>query len=237
MNMILLNEEDFISPDMVKLQGRRFSHIKSVHRAETGKALSLGLMGHKIGTGIVKSMDNNSIVLEVMLEELPPPPLPMILITALPRPKAVKRLLQSATTLGIKEIYIINSWKVEKSYWQSPSLLPESINEQIELGLEQCRDTVKPEVHLKKLFKPFVEDEVPEIIKNTKPLIAHPYNSYIIEETVNFNRISLAIGPEGGFTDYELGKFEEAGFARFSTGSRILKVETAMNYIAGKFFA
>ena len=40
-------------------------------------------------------------------------------------------------------------------------------------------------------------------------------------------RILLAIGPEGGWNDFELELMNEKGFQSFSMGERILKTETA----------
>ena len=67
-----------------------------------------------------------------------------------------------------------NSSRVEKSFWQSPFLQPEALEQQMILGLEQARDTLMPEIHLRKRFKPFVEDELGEIIKGSQALVAHP---------------------------------------------------------------
>ncbi|PCH92113.1 hypothetical protein COB80_00750 [Candidatus Kaiserbacteria bacterium] len=93
---------------------------------------------------------------------LPPKALPLTLIIGLPRPKMLKRIIQTATTMGVKNLYFIHSWKVEKSFWQTPWLKEEKILENCILGLEQGKDTQLPEIHLKKRFKPFVEDELPE---------------------------------------------------------------------------
>ena len=41
-------------------------------------------------------------------------------------------------------------------------------------------------------------------------------------------RILLAVGPEGGWVDYEVQKFREQGFSCCSIGLRILKVDTAV---------
>ena len=38
----------------------------------------------------------------------------------------------------------------------------------------------------------------------------------------------LAVGPEGGWTDEEVGMLEEKGFARMSLGPRILRTDTAL---------
>lgn len=44
----------------------------------------------------------------------------------------------------------------------------------------------------------------------------------------------LFIGPEGGFTDYEIDLIESKGFKRVNIGERILRVETAIPFIIGK---
>ena len=103
-----------------------------------------------------------------------PPPLPLTLILAMPRPKMLRRTLQSISSLGVKQIYLINSARVEKSFWQTPFLGDEALQNELLLGLEQARDTVMPEIYQRKLFKPFVEDELSEIIGNSQAYVAHP---------------------------------------------------------------
>ena len=46
----------------------------------------------------------------------------------------------------------------------------------------------------------------------------------------------LAIGPEGGWIDAELGSFERAGFRTIDLGPRILRTETALAALVGKLF-
>ena len=88
---------------------------------------------------------------------------------AMPRPKMLRRSLQTIATMGVKQLYLINSYRVEKSFWQSPFLKAESVLEDFILGLEQARDTRLPTLHVRKRFKPFVEDELPQIITEKKP--------------------------------------------------------------------
>ncbi len=42
------------------------------------------------------------------------------------------------------------------------------------LGLEQSCETVVPEVIIKKQFKPFLEDEIGSVVKDSIALMAHP---------------------------------------------------------------
>jgi len=234
MNLILLNHDDFITENQVRLKGRRLEHIRTVHRAKADTQLRVGLLNGKMGHGLITHIDTGFVELTVSLTQPPPEQLPVTLLLALPRPKMLKRVLQSITSLGVKQIYLINSHRVEKSFWSSPLLQREHLHEQLLLGLEQARDTILPEVHLRKLFKPFVEDELPEIIKGTRALVAHPSSERIMLLEPN-QPTTLAIGPEGGFIPYEVDKLVEGGFTPFSFGERILRVETAVPVLISKF--
>ena len=235
MNLILLNNKDFIADNIVKLSGRRAEHILSVQRGRIGKELTVGLVNSNMGKGSITSINDSEITLNISLTEEPPAPLPLTLILALPRPKSLKKALHIATALGVKKIFLIETWKVEKSFWQTPLLSPSEIEKQLILGLEQAKDTVMPEIILKRRFKPFIEDELPAIIKNTIPYVAHPSNA--IPCPYNTTAPStLAIGPEGGFTEYEVNKLIETGFNAITTGPRIQRVEFAIPTIISRMF-
>ena len=227
MNLILLNEDDFIAADRVRLHGRRLEHVLSVHRAAVGDQLRVGKIGGLMGDGQVSALDSDKLELEVRLEQPPPAPLDIRLLLALPRPKMLKRVLQCITALGVKQIYLLNSYRVEKSFWGSPLLQPEKLQEQLLLGLEQARDTILPQVHLQQRFKPFVEDQLPLIATNTAAYVAHPVATNACPQG-SCEPTSLAIGPEGGFIPYEVEKLQECGFTPISLGERILRVETAV---------
>lgn len=236
MNLILLFEDDFIKDrHRVSLRGRRHEHVLNVHRASAGDRLSVGLLNGMIGTGAVTRIDDDALEMDIALVRDPPRPLDVTLILALPRPIVLKRILLSASSMGVKRIVLIHSRRVEKSYWNSPVLDEKKIKEQLILGLEQARDTVMPEVWLRQKFKPFVEDDLPDMIKGTLPLVAHPGTSEPCPSQVN-RPVTLAIGPEGGFMPYEVEMLEAAGFRSVNIGERILRVETAVPVLLSKLF-
>lgn len=235
MNLLLLNPRDFISDAKVRLTGRALKHVREVHRAELGDTLRVGLINDKMGQGVITALDEQYLELDISLSEIPPEPLPLTVLLALPRPKMLKRSLQHLSSLGVKKIILMNSYRVEKSFWQSPWLSDDKIHEQLVLGLEQARDTLLPEVILEKRFKPFVEDRLPELLKGKRGLVAHPVGGEACPHQVK-DDVVLAIGPEGGFIPYEVEKLEEAGFDRIHLGSRILRVETAVTAITSKLF-
>jgi RsmE family RNA methyltransferase len=234
MNLILLFKEDFSDGScMVKLKGRRLKHVFEVHRAEKGDTLCVGLEGGKIGVGKVLHIDDKIVEMEVSLDNDPPKKKDVNLILSLPRPIVLKRILLSATSMGVKNIYLINSWRVEKSYWNSPSLNIENIKEQLVLGLEQAKDTILPEISLHKLFKEFVNKDLRNIITNRNAFVAHPDNTSNVPSALSSPAV-IAIGPEGGFIDKEIDTFKDHGFLQINIGERILRVETAVPVLLSK---
>ncbi len=234
MNLILLHDNDFIDQKRAQLRGRRFEHIQNIQRATSGDELRVGKLNGLHGTGTIVSLDSQELEMEVQLDQSPPDPLPVTLLLALPRPKMLKRILQSVSSLGVKKIYLINSYRVDKSFWGSPLLQPENLNEHLILGLEQARDTVLPEITLCPRFKPFVEDELTKIAKGTATYVAHPVAAAPCPHNLN-KPTTLAIGPEGGFIPYEVEKLQSCGFIPISLGERILRVETAVPVLLSRF--
>ncbi len=236
MNLILLSPDDFIKPKTrVRLDDRRYLHIRDIHRAKEGDELSVGLIGGRIGTGKIASLTGEAIEMDISLNLQPPSPLPVTLILALPRPNILKRALQAASAMGVKTIFLIHSNRAEKSFWLSPVLKPEKIQEQLILGLEQGKDTVLPDIQLRKSFKPFVEDELPELIQGTRALIAHPQASEECPRDIR-QPVTLMIGPEGGFIPYEIEKLTALGFTPVHLGDRILRVDTAVPALLARLF-
>lgn len=235
MNLITLYDDDFTSDQRVSIRDRRLKHVLEVHRPEIGQSLKVGKLNGLIGTGIVESLDQQQLILGIELNKQPPPTLPLTVILALPRPKMLKRILQSMATLGVEELILINSYRVEKSFWQTPILKPEAIEDQLILGLEQAGATQLPKIRLEKLFKPFVEDRLPDLTRGKRALVAHPYQAENCPAAADEPTL-IAIGPEGGFITYEIEKLIEAGLSPIQLGPRILKVETAIPVLTAKLF-
>lgn len=235
MNLLLLTPDDCIEPGLARLDGRRLRHVLEVHRAREGESLRVGLVGGLMGEGQILSLTREELVLRFALDSSPPPKIPLTVLLSLPRPKMLKRILQSVAAMGVQRLVLMNSYRVEKSFWTSPWLAPDVMREQLLLGLEQARDTVLPEVIVEPLFKPFVEDRLPSLVRNTRALVAHPGAAQACPVALN-QPLTLAIGPEGGFIPYEVEKLVEAGFQPVHLGARILRVETAVTALTARLF-
>ncbi len=236
LNLILLFQDDFIGDARrVRIRGRRLDHVLTVHRAGVGDDLRVGMAGGRTGTGKVVLINQSVLEMDVQLDQAPPAKLPLTLILALPRPKVLRRVLRSMSAIGVRRIILLNCFRVEKSYWSSPFLRPEYIREQLTLGLEQAGDTVLPEILLRPLFKPFVEDELPGLAEGTVSLVADPGAPAPCPRDIR-QTASLAVGPEGGFIPYEIEKFVSCGFTPVRIGERILNVETAVPALVSRLF-
>jgi RsmE family RNA methyltransferase len=236
MNLILLFESDFTDAGHVVLTGRRLKHMTDVHKAKPGDALRVGLFNGFLGTGTVASINETSCEMDVVCADVPPAPLSCTLLLAMPRPKVLRRLFECVSAMGVKKIYIMETWRVEKSYWKSPFLDEKVLREQCVLGLEQACDTVMPEIIIKRRFKPFVEDEIPAIVKNTRAIVAHPQAENPFPGQL-IGPVTLAIGPEGGFIPFEIELFKKQGFEEVNVGPRILRVEHVVPAILGRLFS
>lgn len=248
MNLILLSEQELASTQIVQdhptskiltLDGRRAEHIIDILNPEPDSTLNAGIINGNIGQLRVRTVDKTTkqLTVEINLANFTTPPpkaLSTTLIIALPRPKMVRRMMQMASECGVKNIHLINSYRVDKSYWSSPLLAPQAVERTLLLGLEQSVDTQLPQVFLHKRFKPFVEDLLPNIIQGQQALVLHPYaQQKFCDQRSNKLPITAVLGPEGGFIPYEVDKLQQTGCEPVSWGPRIQRSETMLGLLLG----
>ena len=236
MNLILVQPEEVLS-SQVRLTDRRADHLRKILKVKTGDTVKVGIIGGMMGAGVVSATSRQEVVLLIRVENPPPSKLGLKLILALPRPIMLKRVLAQAAALGIDHLFLVNASRVEKSFFEASPVkngdfLPFLLN-----GLEQAIDTIAPTVSVHSRFKPFVEDILPALVASLK-LIAHPDSGPGLAGLAPCAKVAgptlLAIGPEGGWLDYEVAKFQESGFQSFSLGPRILRVDTAVPAITAQ---
>lgn len=233
MNLLLVEESDVQADGTVRLTGRRLLHAREVLKAQEGATLRVGMLGGKTGVGTLRSITSEELALEVTFDTPPPPRANVHLLLALPRPKALKKILPALASLGVDRVFLLNAARVEKSYWNSDVLAPEAIDELLRLGLEQGRDTLPPAIILKDRFRPFVEDELPTLTQGAGKFVLDPSGASSLPQRERGASTFLAIGPEGGWVPFELELLEAHGFTRSSLGRRPLRTEVAVSYALG----
>ena len=230
MNIILLRADDWLDAEVAMVNDHRATHIRTVLKAQVGDALHVGLLGGQCGHGVIESLDPRSVRLRVQLSDPPPPRHRFDLVLALPRPKMLRRILRQCAEFGVENLHLINSARVEKSFWQSPLLRPSKVEEALRAGLERSRDTLAPQVHRHKRFRPFVEDELSRICASRPCWIAEMGATRSLADTPA-ERAVVMIGPEGGFVPFEVQLAQSVIASPVHLGVRTLSVDTALTTV------
>ncbi|UTO05961.1 16S rRNA (uracil(1498)-N(3))-methyltransferase [Moraxella sp. FZLJ2107] len=241
MNVILFPSSAWVSSEkssgnqVVITDSSVIRHIQIVLGAGVGDTLKVGEIGGQLGVAKIVDMCDDGVVLaEVRLDTPPSPKLDLTLILALPRPKVLRRLIMDMTAMGVNHIILLNSARTDKSYWGSPLLA--RMDEYLLEGLQQGVDTVMPKVTIAKRFKPFVQDELPSIIGENTAIVAHPYADASFGQACQDGLPKvLIVGAEGGFVPYEIELLASVGARAASLGSRILRTESAVNALLGRW--
>lgn len=227
MNLILIGRDEMVADGTVWLNGARAEHIIDVLGASSGRTIKTGFIDGPFGVSRILDVDGRRVRLAPEHDRSAPAPWFDLLLAA-PRPKVLKRLWPQLAALGVGRVVVLNAFKVEKCYFSSQWLREEFYRPLLLEGLCQAGLTRVPEVLVRPRFKPFVEDELDALFSDSLRLLAHPAPARTaLDPQVCGRRPLLAVGPEGGWTDYELGALETRGFARFSLGGRTLRTDTA----------
>lgn len=233
MNIILLpaqpNDEYWQIQDP-----RQLAHLKQYLNVQVGDQLKVGLLNQARYLTEVVEITEKEVRIKPLVQQPVPAKLPVTLIVALPRPKVLRRLVMDSVSLGVDKLVLIHSYRVDKSYWQTPFLT--KLDEYVQLGLEQAGDVFTPEIVLEKRFKPFVEDRLAIWSKDRPTFVGHPYAEQRMPMAFN-QPCQVVIGPEGGFIPYEIDLMQKNGCQSMSLGNRILRTETAVATILARLFS
>ena len=225
MNLILLQADDaWISADQVRLVGRRADHIRQQLKAVLGQTVRVGLIGGQQGTAEITTLDADAVELMVALDQPPPPRHRFDVVLALPRPKMLRRIFRTAAEFGVGHLHLINSARVEKSFWQTPLLKPAKVAEALQAGMERARDTIAPQVHLHQRFRPFVEDELTALCAGRPCWISDQGAPKALASVP----AGTGGGSEGGFVPFEIELACAVVAQRVHLGERTLSVDTGV---------
>lgn len=265
MNLVLIEAAEWAASAArgdgeVLLDDRRAVHLIEVVRVAVGDSVRVGVVrdgavaageasaaaetggaprGDEVGRGEVLALGAGWCRLRVVLERPAPPPLPVHLILAVPRPKVLLRTLAIAASFGVERIELTNSWRVDKSYLGSPALLAESLGRALRDGAEQGGTPRLPAIAVHKRFMAMLDGYPADAPRDParRYLVAHPGAPHFLEDVARPGAqlpLTLAIGPEGGWIQRELDTFVARGFAAVALGPSILRVEAAIAALLGQ---
>ncbi|MFV0436562.1 MAG: 16S rRNA (uracil(1498)-N(3))-methyltransferase [Desulfopila sp.] len=233
MNLLLAESTEVVEGRLV-VTDRRADHLVKVLHVARGDTVRVGIVDGPQGVGVVEAVTAafpRSVSLCLTLHPCRAQRPAIDLIVALARPIMMRRIFSQAAALGVGALYCIQARRVEKSFWEATLFEQKGYGEHLRQGLEQAMDTRLPEVHFYRRFKPFVEDVLPAVAKGyDRCILAHPAGRRTLVQALagTRGRVLVAVGPEGGWIDYEVERFHAAGLVSCTMGERILKVDTAV---------
>jgi RsmE family RNA methyltransferase len=229
---LLLVEPEEVADNTVVIGDRRAEHLRGVLGAAVGSRVRAGIIGGGVGTADVLADDGARFTLRLAIVDPAPSPLPIELVLAVPRPKALTRVIESVASFGIERVALTNAWRVDKSYLASPRLTSEALALAARLGAEQGATTHLPPITISRRLMELLDTRWPAAGPDQR-LLAHP-GGLPIERVYRGGPVTIAIGPEGGWIAREVDTFVERGFTPISLGSAILRVETAVAVALGQ---
>ncbi len=235
MNLLLVEPGEVADGATVVLADRRAEHLRRIIGVTVGQSVRAGIVGGELGTAEVTADDGTTMTLRLALTAAPSLPLPIELILAIPRPKVLTRVIETAAAFGVARIDLTNSWRVDKSYLTSPRLADAALAYALRFGAEQGATTHVPPLTIHDRFMGLLDARWPAATGGppTTRLLAHP-GAPPIEQAALTWPLAIAIGPEGGWIQREIDTFVERGFTPVSIGAPILRVEAALAATLGQ---
>jgi RsmE family RNA methyltransferase len=238
-NLVILEPGEVSDAGEVSLSGARGRHLLNVLGAAPGQRVRIGVLDGPCGVGTVQSVADGMVALRCAFDATVPPRPPVDLLLALPRPKVIRRLWAQLAALGVGQIILTNAERVKRNYFDTHVLTPECYRPLLVEGLQQARDTWLPRVSIHRQFKVLVEDELDGLFPHDLRgplglrglrLRADPAAPSAVGTLVRKSseeRILLAVGPEGGWNEFETALLEAHGFQSAGMGRRTLRTDTA----------
>jgi 16S rRNA (uracil1498-N3)-methyltransferase len=208
------------------LVGHEAHHLAHVMRAKTGAEVTLFDGSGAEFAARVERVGRSEIELAVLerLEIDRESPVQVTLGVALPKGDRPKWLVEKATELGVARIVPLVTERGNQR--ESPAAIEKLRRAVIEASKQCGRNRLMEIAAPTPVAKYFAEEPA-----TNHRLLAHPGGAKTAPGAFSEKRrqdlVSLAIGPEGGFTDAELAQAVELGWSAVDLGPRILRVETA----------
>lgn len=229
MNLILFEANDIRADTTVDASGLQARHLIKVLKVTQGQQVRIGVIDGPTGLGIVTAIGEGRVTMTCTFGAATPDRPRVDLLLALPRPKVMRRLWAQLSALGVGHVILTNAEKVERDYFDTHLLRPEGYRPLMLEGLQQARDTRVPEVSVHKQFRKLIESDLDGLFPAGHRIVAHPGGHTSISGALGSapGRVLLAVGPEGGWNDFELSLLRSHGFTPVTMGPRTLTTATA----------
>lgn len=208
----------FVDESLV-VEGDAYRHLfRSRRLALSAELRVVDGRGHA-RAGVVESVSKKQAVVSLG-EALPSrePALHLELLVGALRPERADFLVEKATELGVAAIRFLRTERTPRRYGEGRL---DRLARVASSAVEQCHRSRLPEISLHDWM------EVPGLLGSFDSTFVLAPGDDTNFEVATAGRVSVLVGPEGGFSDDEVAELRELGAASVDLGERILRVETA----------
>jgi 16S rRNA (uracil1498-N3)-methyltransferase len=237
-NLVLFEPGEVDAFGTVSVVGVRAAHLLNVLKVTPGSPVRCGVIDGPRGVATVRTVADDRVELVCAFDpggaavEDERPRVDVLL--ALPRPKVMRRLWAQLAAMGVGHIVLTNAERVERNYFDTHWLRPDTYRPLLIEGLQQARDTRLPSVSIHRQFRVLIEQDLDRLFPRTLRLVADPGADRPVSAVTaaslshgDERRVVLAVGPEGGWNEFERHLLVAHGFHPVSMGSRTLRTDTA----------
>jgi 16S rRNA (uracil1498-N3)-methyltransferase len=209
------------------VEGETAYHLGRVLRARPGQLYELS-DGERVWLGRIENVGRDCVEF-VFVEDIPAykPKVEVTLLLSVVKFDSFEWALEKATELGVTTIVPMAAERTEKALLSAAKKRAERWRTLLVEASQQSRRVRVPVLETVRLPDDAFFDERPGLrLLLSERADAPPLRAVL--STSQQKAATVAIGPEGGWTDRELEVARQAGFQEASLGELILRTETAV---------
>ena len=219
---------------------RRFIHCTTILKVSTESIVRVGIIPGNMYDARVVDVNSESMVLKFDSSTIRPTrafsDMNISLILACPRPKVLGRLWPVFSQLGFRRVFLIKAARVEDNYFGSHWMQADCYKSLLIKGLEQAAVSTRlPEISFdKRELEVFLSKRLDVAFppEKTNRFICHPADGesegVAAPEFDTSKETVIALGPEGGWLDYEISSLRQREFVPVTCSSRVFTTDVAL---------
>ena len=222
MNLVLITESEITHG--LSSNDERTQHLCGTVGLKVGDTFYVGVANGRRGLAKILAL-SPQLTFAVVWEKTIQPRLPLKVIVGLPRPQTAKKVLHDLASLGVDEIIFFQPEKGDPGYATSSLWKNDEWLDSLKKGAEQACSTHLPKVQHFASLKITLET-LPNLGQG---LALDPYEATEALGVAASSKspVTLALGPERGWSANERVLLREKHFQFYHLGDRILRVEAA----------
>ena len=208
-----------------RLRGTQAQHLARVLRAQAGQRYEVVADG-RVWLAAITSAGFDEVVFQLEEEVAADAALPVSVLLAVWKFDRMEWAIEKLTELGVATMAPVIARRTEKHLAQAAATRVERWRRIAREAAQQSRRVDTPEISDPVTLKAALEPG----LSGVRLLLAEEERIVMLRDALPAEEdapVSLAVGPEGGWTPDEVASFITAGWQPVSLGPRILRAETA----------